>query len=499
MKINLNDLSFKDGKYTYTFTPDRDMQLIELESDCYGDLAINHLQVERNPGATYFVPPEVYEGNLSGIFKSLKEINAEMKDEENSDLWSRIRVNVGGMMREYHNDHISTEIVETASGIGIRIDDVEKNLKSEIASTAGALQVKLSSTDSRVTQLAATANGIGIRIDDVEKNLKSEIAATAGALQVKLSSTDSRVTQLAATANGIQTSVKDLKSDTASSISQLKGLIDLKVTRSQVEGIIRNSGDSIYLAVKDKIPDSKMTASEIKSALNLSRDGVRIQGKNIMLDGDSYISNGVIKDAHIGGLNASKINAGTINAANVRIINLDINNLTGNRADFIQTYWNGINSRISINANGLTARHTDGSYTVLNASGLYTRIGGTDYQTHYLHDIFNIPEVCNDTKGGSRAGEIGLNSEPYYWYQLPSIYRGKRFKVLASLSDTLTFNSPNYSAGNMRLLRTVCYVQQNMIDYTNARVPIVGYAHVRNIGYGYNYNYPVSVNLFVNY
>lgn len=456
MKINLNDLTFKDGKYTYTFTPDRDMQLIELESDCFGDLAINHLQVERNPNATYFVPPEVYEGNLSGIFNNLKEINAEMTDEENSDLWSRIRINVGGMMREYHHDHISTEIVETA-------------------------------------------NGIGIRIGDVEKNLKNEIAATAEALQIKLSSTDNKVTQLAATANGIQTSVRDLKLDTESSFNLLKGLIDLKVTQSDVEGIIRNSGDSIYLAVKDKIPDSKMTASEIKSALNLSRDGVRIQGKNIMLDGNSYISSGVIKNAHIGSLDASKITTGELNAAIVRAIHLDVGNLTGDISNFIQSNWNAINGRISINGNGLTARHTDGSYTVLNASGLYTQIGGTNYQTHYLHDTFNIPEVCNDTRGGSRASEIGLNPEPYYWYQLPSIYRGKRFRALASLSDTLTFNSPNYTAGNMRILRTVCYVKQDSIDYTNARVPIVGYAHVRNIGYGYNYNYPVSVNLFVNY
>lgn len=456
MKINLNDLTFKDGKYTYTFTPERDMQSIELESDCYGDLAINHMQVERNPDATYFVPPEVYEGNLSGIFKNLKEINAEMTDEENSDLWSRIRINVGGMMKEYHHDHISTEIVETA-------------------------------------------NGIGIRISDVEKNLKNEIVATSEALQVKLSSTDSRVTQLTATANGIQTSVKDLKSDTDSSISQLRGLIDLKVTKSDVEGIIRNSGDSIYLAVKDKIPDSKMTASEIKSALNLSRDGVRIQGKNIMLDGNSYISSGVIKNAHIGSLDASKITTGKLNSAIVNAIRLNVANLTGDISNFIQSHWNGINSRISINGNELTARHADGSYTVLNASGLYTRIGSSNYQTHYLHDIFHIPKVCNDTQGGWRAGEIGLNTEPYYWYTLPSIYRGKKFKVLASLSDTLTFNSPNYTNGNMRLLRTVCYVQQDMIDYKNARVPIVGYAHVRNIGYGYNYNYPVSVNLFVNY
>ena len=454
MKINLNDLSFKDGKYTYTFTPDRDMQLIELESDCYGDLAINHLQVECNPDATYFVPPEVYEGNLSGIFKNLKEINAEMKDEENSDLWSRIRINVGGMMKEYHHDHISTEIVETANGIGIRINDVEKNLKNEIATTAEALQVKLSSTDSRVTQLAATANGI-------------------------------------------QMSVKDLKSDTDSSISQLKGLIDLKVTRSQVEGIIRNSGDSIYLAVKDKIPDSKMTASEIKSALNLSRDGVRIQGKNIMLDGNSYISSGVIKDAHIGSLNASKINAGTINAANVRIINLDINNLTGNRADFIQTYWNGINSRISIDANGLTATHRDGSKTIINAQGLYTQVGGTNYHTHYLMHIEEVPNVLHD--GSSHANIIdplGVNPN-HYWVDLPAVFRGKRFKAIASISDTATFNSPDYSSGRLQLLRTVCYVDR--YDYANARVGLVGYAHVYEPSRGKRWNYPIRAMVSVTY
>lgn len=454
MKINLNDLSFKDGKYTYTFTPDRDMQLIELESDCYGDLAINHLQVERNPDATYFVPPEVYEGNLSGIFKNLKEINAEMKDEENSDLWSRIRINVGGMMRQYHHDHISTEIVETA-------------------------------------------NGIGIHIADVEKSLKNEIAATSEALQVKLSSTDSRVTQLAATASGIQMSVKDLKSDTDSSISQLRGLIDLKVTRSQVEGIIRNSGDSIYLAVKDKIPDSKMTASEIKSALNLSRDGVRIQGKNIMLDGNSYISSGVIKDAHIGGLNASKINAGTINAANVRIINLDINNLTGNRADFIKTYWNGINSRISITANGLTATHNDGSKTIINAQGLYTQVGGTNYHTHYLMHIEEVSNVLHD--GSSHANIIdplGVNPN-HYWVDLPAVFRGKRFKAIASISDTMTFNSPDYSSGRLQLLRTVCYVDR--YDYANARVGLVGYAHVYEPSRGKRWNYPIRAMVSVTY
>ena len=441
--------------YSYTFTPTDPKQPIKIKHmGCFGDTEIKQIQLEQGTEATRFTPPSVIESALSGLVKDVRGIKVDLKDSE-SELWGRITANAEGILAEYHEKEFKSALAQTAKQLTAQIEDGE-----------------------------ALARRV-MRANVYQTTIKSKDKAL-----------ETRLTQLQ---EGFNTKVTDLVNKQSSDYKQLSGLIQQKVTRQDVEAIIGNSGDAIYLTIKDKIPDSKMTGYEIKTAINATRDGIRLKGDLISIDGNTRISSGVIKDAHIGSLNASKINAGTINAANVRIINLDINNLTGNRADFIQTYWNGINSRISINGNGLTARHTDGSYTVLNASGLYTRIGGTDYQTHYLHDIFNIPEVCNDTKGGSRAGEIGLNSEPYYWYQLPSIYRGKRFKVLASLSDTLTFNSPNYSAGNMRLLRTVCYVQQNMIDYTNARVPIVGYAHVRNIGYGYNYNYPVSVNLFVNY
>ena len=481
IELLINNQSVKVSKsgslYHYTFKPTDPKQPIKIKHmGCFGDTEIKQIQLEQGTEATRFTPPSVIESALSGLVKDVRGIKVDLKDSE-SELWGRITANAKGILADYHENEFKATLALTAKQITEQLEDGEalaqRVMRANIYQTT--IKSKDNALESRLTQLQ---EGFNTKVTNLEKNTSSEIAQLS---------------------TGINQRVRNLENKTSSEYTQLSGLIQQKVTRKDVEGIIGNSGDSIYLMIKDKIPDGKMTGNEIKLAINATRDGLKINGENVMIDANTHIARGVIKNAHIGSLDAGKITTGELNSAIVRAIHLDVGNLTGNISNFIQSHWNSINSRISITGNGLTARHTDGSYTVLNASGLYTRIGGTDYQTHYLHDIFNIPEVCNDTKGGSRAGEIGLNSEPYYWYQLPSIYRGKRFKVLASLSDTLTFNSPNYSTGNMRLLRTVCYVQQNMIDYTNARVPIVGYAHVRNIGYGYNYNYPVSVNLFVNY
>lgn len=454
IELIINNQSVKVSKsgslYHHTFKPTDPKQSIKIPHlGCFGDTEVKQIQLEKGTEPTYFTQPSWTEYPLSGLFEDMRALKVELKDSE-SELWGRITANAKGLLTEYHNNEFKSALSQTAKQLTAQIEDGE-----------------------------ALARRV-LRANVYQSEIKSKDEAL-----------ESRFTQLQ---EGFNTKVTNLENKASSEYTQLSSLIQQKVTKGEVEGIIGNSGDKIWSEVKGKI-DGQL----IKSTINQSADGVRISGKNLWIDASTYISNGVIKNAHIGSLDASKITTGELNAAIVRAIHLDVGNLTGNISNFIQSYWNGINGRISINANELAARHTDGSHTVLNARGLYTRIGGTDYQTHYLHDIINVPEVCNDSRGSSRAGEIGLNTAPYYWVNLPSIYRGKRFKVLASLSDTLTFNSPNYTAGNMRLLRTVCYVQQDQIDYANARVPIVGYAHVRNIGYGYNYNYPVSVNLFVNY
>ncbi|MDT7035407.1 gp58-like family protein [Lactiplantibacillus pentosus] len=67
---------------------------------------------------------------------------------------------------------------------------------------------------------------------------------------------------------------------------------------------------------------------DIVNLINVDSSGILISGKKIMIDGDTYIKNGVIKSAMIANLSADKLTAGTINAANINVINFNANNIT---------------------------------------------------------------------------------------------------------------------------------------------------------------------------
>lgn len=291
IKINIDDLEFKDGRYVYSFTADKDMESIDLESSCFGDTLINYLQVEKNPDMTYFVPPEVYEGNLTGIFKDLKELNLEMTDTENSDLWGRIKLNARGMIEEWHSDVTSVEIARTADGIATLLTDQERNFSS----------------------LTQKVDGINLKVGDLER-------------------------------------------ETISQISILQGQIASAVSTSDVRSIIQQSYDSISLAVEERLDGNKL-----KSAINLSTNGVRIKGDLIHLSGRSYIEDGVIRNAHISQLSATKITTGILNAANVSVINLDVNNLTGNKSQFMQSLWQAVSKQVKIDGTGVYVNRLDGT------------------------------------------------------------------------------------------------------------------------------------------
>ena len=376
-KINIDDLEFKDGRYVYTFTADEDMESIDLESSCFGDTTINYLQVEKNPDMTYFVPPEVYEGNISGIFKDLKELNIEMTDTENSDLWGRIKINAQGMIEEWHNDVTSVELAKTADGIAGKLSTLDDRLTTEISISAKGLQTK---------------------IEDVEKGLISQLTSTASRLDSRMNDTNANYSRLTQTVNGVDTQVGNLRNDMNSQLTILKNQIASTVTASGVRSIIQQSYDSIRLAVEDRLDGNKL-----KSAINLSTNGVRIKGDLIHLNGRSYIENGVIRDAHIGNLSASKINTGTLNAANVRIINLDVNNLVGNKSQFMQSLWQAVTKQVRIDGTGVYVNRYDGTRsTRLDDLGLqiYNKYGN-------LAGYFRSNELV-----GSGIASLSINAEP---------------------------------------------------------------------------------------
>src|SRR5699024_10370760 len=66
----------------------------------------------------------------------------------------------------------------------------------------------------------------------------------------------------------------------------------------------------------DKL-EMKVEVGNIVSSINLSKEGVRISGKTLWLDGNTKIDNAVIKSAHIDQIDASKIKTGTLNAIDI--------------------------------------------------------------------------------------------------------------------------------------------------------------------------------------
>lgn len=309
MQINLKDLDFKDGKYVYTFKPDKDFDSIDLLSDCFGDLAISHLQVEKNPDATYFVPPEVYEGNLGGIFKDLGELKMELKDKDNSDLWGQIRITAQGMLKEYHDTEFKSALAQTAKQLTAQLEDGES-----------------------LARRILTAQGFQSYMTDKDKQVSSEI-------------------------------------------TQIKDLIGQRVTKKEVEGIIGNSGDSIWLQVKDKVKatadGSKMSGDEILAEINMTNGLTKIKNKLIHLDGDTVMTNAFAKNLLVENLQVNDVKAFTGKFANIIANNLDINNLSGNLAKLGQAIFDGRNSRVRIDPTGMQVMTTSGSYsTKFNDNGI---------------------------------------------------------------------------------------------------------------------------------
>ncbi|HEP1476033.1 TPA: gp58-like family protein [Streptococcus pyogenes] len=417
----------KDGRVHYTFTAEDDNPKVRLASKCLGTAHFNQLMIERGDQATSYVAPVVVEGtsNPTGLFKDLKEISLELTDTANSHLWSKIKLTNRGMLQEYYDGKIKTEIVNSAQGVATRIteetgkklalinesingirreyqnadkklsasyqlgiDGLKATMRSdkiglqaEIQTTAQGLyqrydneirklSAKITTTSSGTTEayeskldglraeFTHSNQGMRVELESKISGLQSTQQATArqisqeisnreGAVsrvqqgldsyQRRLQSAEGNYNSLRETVAGYERRISNQDNTISSNFTQLKSLINQSVTLGKIQSLLRQSGDSIMLAIKDKIPQSKMSGSDIISAINLNSRGVQIAGKNIALDGNTTV-NGAF-GAKLGEfikLRADQIIGGTIDANKINVINLKASSIVGLDANFIK-------------------------------------------------------------------------------------------------------------------------------------------------------------------
>lgn len=199
---------------------------------------------------------------------------------------------------------------------------------------------------------------------------------------------------------------------------------------------------------------------QTKAIIGIEEGKPYIKGEHIILDGDTIVDGSftVTDEIFAEEMNISKFTTGTLNAKDVRIINLDVDQLVGNKSNFVESAWNGINSDVSINGEEMKVAHHDGTYTSLGKDGLKRFTSHDSREYHYLLQIRNF------TYGKSSKTETR-------WIQLADDFKGKNFRVYFAIADSLNAKDYHYA-----LQRFVCTVHPNFnIDYENARVPVIAY------------------------
>ncbi|WP_371400097.1 gp58-like family protein [Streptococcus pyogenes] len=417
-----------DGRAYYTFTADGDTKSVKIANNkCIGTTRFNQLMIERGGKPTNYVAPVVVEGtgNLTGLFKDLKEISLELTDTANSHLWSKIKLTNRGMLQEYYDGKIKTEIVNSARGVATRIsEDTDKKLalindtidgirreyrdadrKLSASYQAGIEGLKATMANDKIglqAEIKASAQGLSQKYDNELRQLSAKITTTSsgtteayesklaglraeftrsnqgtrtelesqisglravqqttasqisqeirnreGAVsrvqqgldsyQRRLQSAEGNYNSLRETVAGYERRISNQDNTISSNFTQLKTLIDQSVTLEKVQSLLRQSGDSIMLVIKDKLPKSKMSGNEIISAINLNSHGVQIAGKNITLDGNTTVNGAfTTKIANAIKIKADQIIAGVIDAAKIRVINLNASSIVGLDANFIK-------------------------------------------------------------------------------------------------------------------------------------------------------------------
>lgn len=192
---------------------------------------------------------------------------------------------------------------------------------------------------------------------------------------------------------------------TQSQITQLSNQIDLNVKQTEtVDGRVTQQQGQINV-LSNNI-SLKVDKDKVVTQINLSPENIRLNAKWIHLSGTSLIDSAVIKSAHIAdaAITTAKIQNASI--TNAKILNLDVDKITGNKTEFVQSNWNSISNKVSIDSKGLSILDSNAQKsTDFFSSGITLYNKGRE--TAYLMGSFFMDKLGLDL-GIKHGGHIRL-------------------------------------------------------------------------------------------
>lgn len=157
-----------NGRYYKVFQPQTRDELLKLHHmGCAGDTVLTDIQLEQGDFPTSFVEPTVTQRTLSGLFKDLRSIELELRD-QNSTLWSKIQKSNQGALTQFFDTNVKSAIAQTANEIRQEVRDASNSARVQVTSEG----VTIGSTTLTGEQLASTISTSPRGVDIIAPKIK---------------------------------------------------------------------------------------------------------------------------------------------------------------------------------------------------------------------------------------------------------------------------------------------------------------------------------------
>lgn len=157
-----------NGRFYKVFQPRTRDELLKLHHmGCAGDTVITDIQLEQGDFPTSFVEPTVTQRTLSGLFKDMRSIELELRDEK-STLWSKIQKSNQGALTQFFDTNVKSAIAQTANEIRQEVRNASNSARVQVTPEG----VVIGSTTLTGEQLASTISTSPRGVDIIAPKIK---------------------------------------------------------------------------------------------------------------------------------------------------------------------------------------------------------------------------------------------------------------------------------------------------------------------------------------
>ena len=349
---------------------------------------------------------------ISKIEQTAESITLEVQNNKD-ELESRIEQTAESITAEIKNnkDELESRIEQTTESITAEIKNNKDELESRIEQTAESLTSEITNNKEELES----------RIEQTTKNLTSEIRNNKEELESKFEQTVDKITsEIKDNKNGLESQITQTKDNLEAKITDAKNNLQSQITlnKNSISQKVESEEFKSYKKQTDKAIESKIEGKDVSTIVKQGADswGLSINGK---LKGTNY-------------------------------------NFTGDK--FIIGEQNGTNKSYHTPTQSQWG-HNDGSFTRVNADGIYRYSAGAHRFYHYLMHIGTV-QVRNTV-----------------WVNLPSHIANKVSTYSVSISaraygfdDTTT----------VALMQLYCAVLEKKADKFAIRVDMYGWKPLKD-------------------